>query len=251
MQDASRMTSEEALTLIESWLEGQPLKAIQKQVFQCCWQGMTYPEIAKHTAYDVSYIRDVGAELWQQLSQVCGEQVTKKTLHSVMRRQRLQRQSVEGRSSLHTPASIDNQPAQRSQAITAAKIPSSYDALPSNRWHWREAIDVSVFYGRDQELTQLTQWIVADSCRVVAVLGIGGIGKTTLAAKLEQTLVGNRKGELGHRELEQPSSPSTFTHFVWQSLRNAPSLQEVLATPFFPISKKPSCQPLLKLSYPD
>lgn len=35
---------------------------------------------------------------------------------------------------------------------------------------WGEAIDVSVFYGRTTELTQLEQWVSNDNCRLVAIL---------------------------------------------------------------------------------
>jgi hypothetical protein len=40
-----------------------------------------------------------------------------------------------------------------------------------------EAIDTSVFYGREEELAILKQWIVKDHCRIVTILGMGGIVK--------------------------------------------------------------------------
>ncbi|NJL42660.1 MAG: ATP-binding protein, partial [Pseudanabaena sp. SU_2_4] len=52
--------------------------------------------------------------------------------------------------------------------------------------YWGEIIDVSSFYGRSTEFAHLQQWIFADHCRLIAVVGMGGIGKTTLAAKLAE-----------------------------------------------------------------
>ncbi|WP_245939969.1 NB-ARC domain-containing protein [Stenomitos frigidus] len=76
---------------------------------------------------------------------------------------------------------------------------------------WGEAPDVSCFYGRTTELTTLTQWMLQDHCRLIGIVGLGGIGKTALAAKLaEQTK--------GH-----------FTYVIWRSMRNAPPLESLLA----------------------
>ncbi|NJN87510.1 MAG: hypothetical protein HC881_15885, partial [Leptolyngbyaceae cyanobacterium SL_7_1] len=76
--------------------------------------------------------------------------------------------------------------------------------------HWGESIDVPVFHGRNHELTVLEQWILDDQCRLIALLGMGGMGKTTLAIKLVEAL---------HDQ---------FDRMIWQSLRNAPPVEEVL-----------------------
>ena len=53
---------------------------------------------------------------------------------------------------------------------------------------WGTAIDISAFYGYSQELTQLQSWILQDGCRLLGLFGIGGVGKTTLAAQLAKQI---------------------------------------------------------------
>ncbi|WP_197530011.1 NB-ARC domain-containing protein [Gloeobacter violaceus] len=79
---------------------------------------------------------------------------------------------------------------------------------------WAEAVDVRNFHGRAEELAALTSWIVHDKCRLVALLGMGGIGKTSLSVKLAETVKEN------------------FDYVIWRSLRNAPPLQEILVDVF-------------------
>lgn len=85
----------------------------------------------------------------------------------------------------------------------------NYTLSPSCQ-DWGEAIDVSNFCGRSQELAILEQWIVQEHCRLVALLGMGGIGKTALSVKLGEQL------------------QKRFEFVIWRSLHNAPTIEALL-----------------------
>jgi hypothetical protein len=93
-------------------------------------------------------------------------------------------------------------------------IPTTHSQVPipqQNHTDWGEAVDVSIFFGRVEEVSKLEYWIIHDRCRLVALLGMGGIGKTSLSIKLAQQIQGE------------------FEFVVWRSLRNSPPLAELLA----------------------
>src|SRR5205814_10335036 len=90
-----------------------------------------------------------------------------------------------------------------------APAPEAPTAFP--RVDLVEALDVSHFAGREVEVAELSQWIVQERCRLVTLLGMGGIGKSMLASLL------------GSRLAPQ------FEAVLWRSLRDAPSCEELVA----------------------
>lgn len=69
---------------------------------------------------------------------------------------------------------------------------------------------VSSFIGRQQDLDNLCQWIRRDRCELIAVTGIGGIGKTALILELIKQI------------------KSEFDWVIWRSLRQFDSFQALL-----------------------
>ena len=98
---------------------------------------------------------------------------------------------------------------------TKGMLPLPHIALP---YDWGEAPINTVFFGRKQELNQLEQWLIMEHCHVVTVLGMGGQGKTSLAAMSARFLAKHFKG------------------IFWRSLHNAPPLKVILHDCFHYVS---------------
>ncbi|TAE01980.1 MAG: NACHT domain-containing protein [Oscillatoriales cyanobacterium] len=201
------MTIDEALLFLDSVLKQEHLNDIQILVLRQTWEGHSYPEIAKSAGYDAEYIKFVGFQLWKVLSRVCGEKVTKSNFQSVLRRQAQQAQLAVPLPNSQINRNINEQVDRSGPIADRATI----DLTKLNKTiNWGEAIDVSIFYGRAEEIALLEKWLIVDRCRLVTLLGMGGIGKTSLSIKLAE------------RIQEQ------FDYIIWHSLRNAPSLLDLL-----------------------
>lgn len=75
---------------------------------------------------------------------------------------------------------------------------------------WGEAIAPSTLYGREAELATLRHWLIAEQCQVVLLLGLAGVGKSSLAVTLARQAAG------------------AFELALFRSLQNGPPLGELL-----------------------
>jgi AAA-like domain len=100
------MSPEEALVILEAVLQPKCLSDLQQTVFCQAWLGQSYEEIAEGLSYDSSYIRDVGSQLWLFLSKVLGEKVTKKNVHTALRRYQHRRQTRRAEYQVDASASV-------------------------------------------------------------------------------------------------------------------------------------------------
>jgi len=80
------MTTEEALIHVESILDARAFSNIQELVFCRAWEGLSYAEIADRSGYDAEYIKQVGCQTWQLLSQALGYKISKSNCQSVLKR---------------------------------------------------------------------------------------------------------------------------------------------------------------------
>ncbi|MDX2097631.1 MAG: NB-ARC domain-containing protein [Leptolyngbyaceae cyanobacterium bins.59] len=200
---------------------GRRLSSVEIAVLQGAWLSQTYEQIADSTNYSISYLnRTVAPKLWQTLSLALGEEVNKKNFRFCMeRRWRQDQKNAAIAQSFNAVAEAPQLPVPNPQFLPPTAQPGNAKLCASMevRVDWGDAIDVSVFYGRDQELTTLRHWIVDDRCRLVVILGMGGMGKTALSIRLAQQVMGT--GEV---------SPPPFQFIIWRSLGNAPLLEDLV-----------------------
>ncbi|ARV58820.1 hypothetical protein BZZ01_09380 [Nostocales cyanobacterium HT-58-2] len=186
------MNVEEVLNFIDALIfakKGKHLSDVQRLIIQAAWSEtrQSYDQIAETNGYSPNYLKqDVGPKLWQLLSDVFGEKIKKSNFRATVQRQ----------------ASLVS---HESGVIHQDQI-----CVTDQCQDWGEAPDVSIFYGRSDELAELEQWIVTERCRIVGLVGMGGIGKTHLSVKLAEQI------------------QEQFDYVIWRSLRNAPSLQQIL-----------------------
>lgn len=180
------MDLDRAEAIVKGLLTPQYLNPTQAMVFRAAWIGQSYHDLAQSAGYDSTYIKCVGAQVWKMLATATGCQVSKRNFRQVL-----------------------------------ASFESSRDAVTQRqaRIDWEDAMDVPAFYGRERECSQLNQWIVTDRCQLVAILGMGGMGKTTIAIELVQAL---------QASAETTTAADRFSQIVWRSLLNAPLLKELL-----------------------
>jgi WD40 repeat protein len=201
---------------------GKPLDDLPTTILRGALQGKSFSEIAEFYSCNESYAKEVSSKLCKLLSAALGEPIAKKNLRSALeQRLRLEKQNSEageagaarGEGVIATP-SLPNLNFVRSEG-----------AIANPRQDWKDAPDVPVFFGRSKELATLEEWIVIDKCRVVAILGIRGIGKTSVSLKLGQ-------GGIGKTDLSLKLAQGIQNHFeyvIWRSLLNAPKLTDILA----------------------
>lgn len=184
------MEFEQALALANHAVTNKiarPLTEVEIALLFGAWNNLTYDHISDRSGYSINYLqRDIGPKFWKILSDALDHKVNKKNLRGIL---------------TQFNASISNRQPQ---------IQSSVD--------WGEAINVCSFHGGVEEIEILTKWMIQDRCRLIAIVGMGGIGKSALAIKVAQLVQGK------------------FEFVIWQSLCNARTLDTLLSEVVFFLS---------------
>ncbi|NCQ71463.1 MAG: ATPase [Microcystis aeruginosa W13-15] len=199
----------------------QHLDYLQKTILQGTLEGYKYSEVAKESHLSEGHIRDSASELWKILSEVLGEDITKSNIRAVLKKSQFYNHISSGRDFV----SLNN--VNLCTSNLSASNGNNHQSQPDNNRTYLDLghiPEITQFYGRVAELNNLETWIVAEKYRLVTVLGLKGIGKTTLSLKLVDKI------------------KNSFNYVIRRSLYFCPKLDELLSEIL------PSINPQLKLS---
>jgi WD40 repeat protein len=229
------MDVDRAIAIIETVLAPKALTPVQIQIIRGAIAGKSYQEIittisadveTRSGRYQISYIKEAGANLWQSLSRELGQKVTKVNLLAVLRwyvkqphlnlpdhptSDQSRSVKIDWGDSLQRPSLDRRQDDPATILATLRQAPTFQSLTFDPKPHGLAEAEVETpFYGRTEELTTLTNWCLVERCRTISLLGMGGMGKTTLTREL----VGRVK--------------SNFDFVIWRSLLNAPRVSDIL-----------------------
>ena len=190
---------------------GKHLDDVQKAVIEGTWQKQTYGDMAQEFKFNKNYVGDVGAGLWQLLSEVLGEEVKKTNFRSTLERLEL----------ADSPIIIQSHNTNNSNSFnicTKANQDNCIQKKSKNQRYYDLTFSPPIinFYNRQTELETLSNWIINQNISLISVLGIFGIGKTTLVKKFVDLNLEN------------------FEIIIWKNLKFPKSLEslfdEILTT---------------------
>jgi hypothetical protein len=139
----------------------QHLDNIQRGIILGVWEGKTYWKIATEYNFSEGHVRDIGYKLWKVLSDVLGEKVNKSNFRVTLER------------------FINTKP-----VTSVSLISHSYqNQAPPKPSYFVERPEVIV---KLKELLLSKETAKTETLVITAIYGLGGIGKSTLAAALAQ-----------------------------------------------------------------
>ncbi|XWK88976.1 MAG: NB-ARC domain-containing protein [Phormidium sp.] len=218
------MTVTEVLQLVDELVfnyTGNHLNNLQKNVVQGIWHGKTYAEMAKEFGYDSeNHIGNVSRELYKILSEQLGEDVNKSNFCATIERLKNSYSPNSSFFCIGINSSFNLCPLNQKNDTSSNKE-AQIDLAKKSQYDLTLAPKITHFYDRTTQLQILSHWITTQNPRLISVLGLSGIGKTTLVKQFVD------------------SNLHEFALIIWKSIKLSPSLDNIITDIFTLINYEP------------
>jgi len=176
------MTVTEVLQIVDELVfkhTRKHLNDLQRSAVQGIWHGKIYSEIADEFGYESeNHIGNISRELYKILGKELGEDVTKSNFCWSIERLANSfnsSQVIEIGINSHFNLCPNNTDIQQQAINDEVKIKQKISYI-----NLKQSPKITHFYGRTNELSTLSKWIGNPNTRLISILGISGIGKSTL-----------------------------------------------------------------------
>jgi hypothetical protein len=210
---------------------GKHLDDIQETVIKGVWQGQTYEKISEECHRSESHIRDIGYKLWQVFSDQLDRDINKRNFRSTLEMLKVTSSPIIIQNNNHNFNFGSSYHPQNN-----SNPRKNEDNNQSSYRDLTLAPKIIHFYDRALELQTLSDWLTNQNTRLISVLGLSGIGKSTLVKHfIDQNL-------------------QHFDLVIWKSIKLSPSLDSILSeiltgintAPIIPDNKLPQFFNLLR-----
>ncbi|WP_254034428.1 NB-ARC domain-containing protein [Planktothrix agardhii] len=194
---------------------GKHLSSLQEAILMGVLNSQKYGDIANQYNCTEPHVRKAASELWQVISEEVGEVVNKSNLRSTLGR-------IQLNNSSHSYFCNDVKIGKISFCGNSTKPPKAKQNAPptatENQQYsiikpqidLRDAPELAIFDNRTSELNTLKQSILEKQSRMIAILGISGMGKSAIARHLVELI------------------KTEFDCIIWRSLRSFSCLETTL-----------------------
>ncbi|MCL2928473.1 MAG: NB-ARC domain-containing protein [Trichodesmium sp. MAG_R01] len=167
------------------------LTSLQKEVLKGTLNGKKYPQIADDCKRHPDHIKQVGTKLWKLLSDILGKNIKKSNARSILEKFHFSHISNTGDDCVNINSNHINICGENKQSPTPKNKSSptlidqnQNNTNPENYYDLSEAPDLYPLCDRHSEVTTLKQLILQNHSRIITILGLTGIGKSTLTVEL-------------------------------------------------------------------
>jgi len=200
---------------------GKHLDDIQETVIKGVWQGQTYDKIADQCNRSESHVRDIGYKLWQVFSEQLDQDINKRNFRSTLSRLKVTSSPIIIQNNNHQNNNHHFNFCSSEKPENKSNVSQNNDNKNFSDHDLTLAPKITHFYDRTLELQTLSHWLTTQKPRLISVLGLSGIGKTTLVKHFV--------------DLNLPQ----FDLIIWKSIKLSPSLDIIITEILAHINPEP------------